>query len=58
MDSFGLYLMFFMLATRVMPSPNDWVDYPLGMLSCRIFQGETLYRTIEYMRQHQPAGGL
>ena len=24
----------------------------------RIFQGETLYRTIEYMRQHQPAGGL
>ena len=45
MDSFGLYLMFFMLATRVMPSPNEWVDYPLGMLSCRIFQGET-YRDL------------
>ena len=45
MDAFGLYLMFFMLATRVMPSPNEWVDYPLGMLSCRIFQGET-YRDL------------
>ncbi len=45
MDSFGLYLMFFMLATRVMPSPNEGVDYPLGMLSCRIFQGET-YRDL------------
>ena len=45
MDAFGLYLMFFMLATRVMPSPNEGVDYPLGMLSCRIFQGET-YRDL------------
>ena len=45
MDTFGLFLMFLMLATRVMPSPNEWVDYPLGTLSCRIFQGET-YRDL------------
>ncbi len=37
MEAFGLYVMFIMLATRVMPSPNEWVDEPLGMLSCRIF---------------------
>ncbi len=41
MNTYGLFLTFFLLATRVMPSPSKWVDYPLGMLSCLIFQGET-----------------
>ncbi len=45
MNTYGLFLTFSLLATRVLPSPNEWVDYPLGALPCRIFQGET-YRNL------------
>lgn len=61
MDAFGLYLMFSMLATQVLPSPNKRVEYPLGLLPCRIFQGETyrsLSRIIRNMVLMYPGGDI
>lgn len=52
MDTFGLYLMFSLLTTWVLPTPKERVDYPLGLLPCRIFQGETYRNLSQIIRNY------